>query len=192
VKVARWLRLCGILGLATGLYFVVPVDSHPPGGFVLRTGLSCLFFVVLATAVVVQIRLAAADSDRHVDGLIVVIAVVLFAFALGFYVMHLRRPGEVVGLSTRVDALYFVISTMLTVGFGDIHAEGQLARGVVIVQMLFDVLFIATSGALIRARMHDRAVERAANRPTGGEQRPRRSLSERRRRRKTPDPPVAG
>jgi hypothetical protein len=46
--------------------------------------------------------------------------------------LNLVDTEQVSGLNTRTDALYFTLVTMATVGFGDIHAEGQFARAMVI------------------------------------------------------------
>jgi hypothetical protein len=47
----------------------------------------------------------------------------------------------------RVGALYYTVSTLSTVGFGDIAARSDAARILVTVQMLFDLALI---GVLVR------------------------------------------
>ena len=60
----------------------------------------------------------------------------------------MNRDGtQVAGLATRVDAVYFTVTTLSTVGYGDIHAISQAARVVVTVQILFDLMFL---GVLVR------------------------------------------
>jgi voltage-gated potassium channel len=150
------------------LYFVVPVREDPAGGMVLRAAVTALLLAGLAAIVVIEVRHAIVDPEETVDGLVTALALVWVVFALAFYVLHLHRPSEIAGLETRVDALYFAVSTMLTVGYGDIHATGQVARGLVLVQMVFDVAFVATAGAVLNARFRSRAervaVERASSR----------------------------
>ncbi|CAO5231030.1 potassium channel family protein [Frankia sp. AgKG'84/4] len=78
----------------------------------------------------------------------VCLTVLLFAttyYSLAYY------GDEMSGIRTRTDALYFTMTVLTTVGFGDVHAVGQAARVVVTVQMGFDVLFIASAGAALRA-----------------------------------------
>ena len=53
------------------------------------------------------------------------------AFALADYIIADAYPGQFVGLETKLDGLYFALTTLATVGYGDVHAEGELARGVV-------------------------------------------------------------
>jgi voltage-gated potassium channel len=61
-----------------------------------------------------------------------------------------------VDLHTRTDALYFTLSTLTTIGFGDVHAVGQVARVLVIVQMIFDVVFVAAVAATLRGHLSSR------------------------------------
>ncbi|WP_218005768.1 potassium channel family protein [Actinomadura hibisca] len=53
------------------------------------------------------------------------------------------------GIGTRLDALYFAMTTLGTVGFGDIVAVGQAARAVVTVQTAFDLLVVTTALSLV-------------------------------------------
>lgn len=176
---ARWFRVLGILLLVGTLYFVVPVRQDPAGGMILRAGATALLLAGLAAVVILQVRRAVLDAEATIDGLITALALVWAVFALGFYVLQLQRSDQLVGLETRVDALYFAASTMLTVGYGDVHATGQIARGMVLVQMMFDVAFVATAGAVINARVRSRAERRAAERGDVRGRRPRRPRARR-------------
>ena len=162
---ARWIRLVGITVLVLAFYFVCPVDSDPAGGPVLRAFLAVLLLAALATAVVAQIMLSLEDEDRHLDGLILAILAVWVVFALAFYILASHQADQVAGLSTKLDSLYFAATTMLTIGYGDVHATGQLARGMVLVQMLFDVVFVAMGVSVLNAQVRNR-VERGQGRPT--------------------------
>lgn len=77
-----------------------------------------------------------------VVGVLVLETVLLFAVT---YLTVAQYDGQMRGLTTPLDAAYFTMTTLMTIGFGDISAEGQLARGVVLVQMLFTVLVLSSS-----------------------------------------------
>jgi len=84
--------------------------------------------------------------------------------ALKIKVMSERSTAQIVGLDTRLDALYFTMTTLLTIGFGDIHATGQAARALVLVQMVFNVVIIATAASTINTRVRTKAEIRAEER----------------------------
>ena len=56
-----------------------------------------------------------------------------------------RDGSQVTGLDTRIDAIYFAVTVMSTVGFGDIHASSQAARIVVTFQIMFNLLFVGVA-----------------------------------------------
>ncbi|HRD59993.1 MAG TPA: potassium channel family protein [Nocardioides sp.] len=142
--------------LVLTLYFTVPVESDPRGGPLLRAFLATTVLALLAAAVVLQVRLSIDNEDRHLDGLIVAILMVWIVFSMAFYILADHQPHQVSGLHTKLDSLYFAATTMLTIGYGDIHAEGQLARGMVLVQMLFDVVFVAIAVGTLTTQMRNR------------------------------------
>jgi len=162
----RWLRLGLACGLAVFMYFVVPASPRLPAeAIVLRTLATVAALAVLAFGIVWQVRLTMQQGlDRRVDGLVVSLVVVVLAFALGFYLLNAQNPEQLEGLSTRVDALYFTMSTLTTVGFGDVHATGQAARIMVVIQMAFNLVFVATAAAVLSARIRAAATKRVGNR----------------------------
>jgi hypothetical protein len=170
----RWLRLGLACGLAVFLYFVVPASPRlPADAIVLRAVTALAALAILALGIVSQVRLTMQHGlDRRVDGLVVSLVIVVLAFALGFYLLNAQDPEQLDGLSTRVDALYFTMSTLTTVGFGDVHATGQAARIMVIIQMAFNLIFVATAAAVLSARVREAATKRlgdrfAAPKPSG-------------------------
>jgi hypothetical protein len=155
VGLARWLRLLGIVGLTAVIYFIVPVKYDANADLARRTVGASVLSVALIWGMLYQIRLHVDDSSRRLDGLIVSIVLVVEVFALTFYIVEVRNPGEFAGLDTRIDSLYFTVATLATVGFGDVHAVGQAARALVLVQMVFNVLFVATAAAIMSTRVRD-------------------------------------
>jgi voltage-gated potassium channel len=148
----RWLRLGSLLVLSLALFFLAPVDQDPPGGLALRTAVAVVVLALLALVLGRQLTRHARDQELRVDGLVAAILLVLVVFAFAFYGLAVHRPGEVEGIRTRLDALYFSASTMLTIGYGDAHAAGQWARGLALVQMVFDVVYVAAAVRLLTAR----------------------------------------
>jgi voltage-gated potassium channel len=88
------------------------------------------------------------DPGRGLRGLSMLLILLVMAASLTFFLLDQASPDAFVGLETRTDALYFTLTTMTTVGFGDVHAEGQLARALVCVLIVFNVVVVAS---LVRA-----------------------------------------
>ncbi|MEI7056665.1 potassium channel family protein [Nocardioides sp. CCNWLW239] len=149
--------LVGVVVLLVAFYFVVPVSADPRGGMVLRVGGSVVAVCLLAVVLGRQLVRHARDLDRHVDGLVASIVLVLVLFALAYYALQLHSPGQMEGVRTRLDALYFSAATMLTIGYGDAHPAGQAARGLALVQMVFDVVYVAAAVRLLSARVGSKA-----------------------------------
>jgi hypothetical protein len=148
-----------LLGLLIAAYFVVPVQYSPNG---LRAGVVSMLLIAAAGAVLIwQVLLLVDDPDRRVEGLLFALIVGVLTFALAFDRLEIEDPTQITGLTTRLDSLYFTMTTLLTIGFGDIHAEGQLARGVVLLQMVFNVAVIATGASTLTSRVRMKAQHRA-------------------------------
>jgi voltage-gated potassium channel len=157
----RWVGHALILSLILVVYFAAPVQFTLNEATGWRIATSVVALGLLAAFVVLVLRRQVDDESRRVDGLITVILVVVVAFAMAFYIMEKSSPGEVVDLNTRLDSLYFTVSTLLTIGYGDVHAQGQAARALVLVQVVFDVVFVATAAGLLSSRVRSRARQRS-------------------------------
>jgi voltage-gated potassium channel len=84
------------------------------------------------------------DPGRGVRMLAMMLVLLIVAASLTFFLVNQARPEEFVGLQTKTDALYFTLTTMSTVGFGDVHAEGQVARALVCILIVFNVVVVAS------------------------------------------------
>jgi voltage-gated potassium channel len=138
--------LLGVLGMLV-IFYSVPVNTQESAG---RAAISVLITLLgiaaLAWAIVEQLKRQLHSRSEDIHTLVMLLVLVAMVFALGFFVLEEHNPGQLSGVSTRTDALYFTMSTLTTVGYGDVHADGQLARGLVIVQLIFNAVFV---GALV-------------------------------------------
>ena len=158
----RWAHLLGILVAIVAVYFVAPVAADVDKVNVIRGFSALLIGVGGVVGVVRQLRLHLDDTDRRVDGLIVSIWAVMVTFSFVFYTMDQRDPSQFAEMETRLDALYFTAATTASVGYGDVHAAGQAARALVLVQILFNVVFIGSAVALLSSRIKSVSSARAA------------------------------
>src|SRR5581483_10958885 len=119
---APWLRLFGGTVLLVAVYFAVPVRAD--GSVAFRLLATALLLALAPLLIAREIR-KAADSPLWVLALALVVGVL--AFAMADYLVAVSGAGEFAGLDTRTDALYFAVTTLATVGFGDVHAQSQFA-----------------------------------------------------------------
>jgi hypothetical protein len=147
---AAWFRVTAAVALLVALFYVVPVEPGASGWRLVLRSAAALVFVGGAIALVVwQIRRRLHTDQLPLEGLAVALVAGAIAFALADYVLAISSPHQWDGLTTRTDALYFALSTLFTVGFGDIHAAGQGARVLVICQMVFNIAVLATGASLL-------------------------------------------
>ena len=89
------------------------------------------FLVLVAVVTWITREVVRQSSQRtaevNQDRLLLLVVVGLMFFALIDLVIARTGSSEFVGLETKTDALYFALTTLATVGFGDVHAEGQVA-----------------------------------------------------------------
>lgn len=159
------LALVGVLGV----YFMAPVGSGQSANQVaLGLGITAVCVGLVTAVVLREFRRQARGEEPGLTGvqLIVIFEMVLVLFALGYFSLATHGTNQMEGIETRLDALYFTATTMATVGYGDIHPVGQLARGVATAQMAFNVVFVAAFVRLlttgVRARVAAEDAERGA------------------------------
>lgn len=140
------------------VYFAVPIhDRDGSLATALRAAITVVALIAVVLAIGRQVLRQLSRPGAPLGGLVASLVAGLLLFALLDYAVAYHAPGEFPGLRTRLDALYFALSTVLTVGFGDISAKGQLARGLLCVQMLFNVVVLATAASLLARQIGARA-----------------------------------
>ena len=129
------------------LYFLAPLDwidaIRVPAAIVVATA-------VLAGVTVWQVLAIIRSADpgvRAIEALAVIAPIYLLLFAAMYFLMSRNDPGAFTGDLSRMDALYFTVSTFVTVGFGDIVATSQSMRVAVTAQMMLDLLIL---GAVVK------------------------------------------
>jgi hypothetical protein len=145
------LRILVLAALLSGVYAVIPLQTDR-WWLGLAGGLAALLAI---TPFTVRRVTAVASSTEPVlaaaEAIVFVVAMLVFGFSSVYLAIN-RGDGQFVGLSTKVDAVYFTATTLATVGYGDIHAQGQAARMAVTLQMVIDLSVLAiTVKALVGA-----------------------------------------
>jgi len=145
-----WVRPMAAVGVATGLYFVLPLGAGDlrDWQWVVR-GLGLLLGLPgLTWLVATQVR-RAMDAGRRIGERLAMLITVVDVVVVFFAALYTLLADQFDGLDTRLDALYFAVTTLTTVGYGDITATGQAARAVVIVQMFFDLIIVTSAISIV-------------------------------------------
>jgi voltage-gated potassium channel Kch len=154
-----------LIAAATAGYFFVPVPG-PMRVSSLATVFGCgvaALGVLIALAVR---RLLTAGENARIRTLLLLLVLTVLFFSWSDAAVG-RLPGQFAGLHTRIDGLYFTIATLATVGFGDVHATGQLARAAVTIQVIFNLIFLSTAAAMITGFVRERARSRVGASQSG-------------------------
>jgi alkylhydroperoxidase/carboxymuconolactone decarboxylase family protein YurZ len=168
-----WHRPAATLAGVLVVYFAFPDRVlWTDRAFLVSVLLMVVGVVVLGWSIISQVRRQLTGEADDLQSLVTLLVLVLIVFAVGFYALERASPGEIEGLRTRIDSLYFTLATMATVGYGDVHAVKQVARAVVASQMVFNIVFVGALAAVLTGRVRIRVQERAMGRrgsPTRGD-----------------------
>lgn len=142
--------------MLTLAYFVLPFN---------RIDDISALLVVIAGAVVVfamcvwQVRLILRVDyplAQAAEALAVTLGLYLLGYAMLYYLMSGADPQSFTIRLTRLDALYFCVTVFATVGFGDIVADVEAARAVVLAQMIGNLVLIGLALRLLTASVRVR------------------------------------
>ncbi|WP_079155643.1 potassium channel family protein [Streptomyces ambofaciens] len=159
--VRPWLVRAGVTVAVVVAYFLLPLDHLGPRRPVLSWVLFALALTVVAVLLLRQIRHVFTNRPDSRPGAVLSLLIVLTVhiFSATYYALA-KHEGEFVGLSTRVDALYFTIVTLATVGYGDITPSGQAARIVTVLQITYSFVFLTAAATALAQRLRDMVVRR--------------------------------
>lgn len=147
VAVTLGRAVIAVMGLLAA-YFVLPLGNR--GDIAVRAVAAVIGLVVFGAIFVRQLRqirkarypvLRAAEASALVATLFIVV------MASVHYSLAAATPSSYTEPLSRLDALYFTVTTFATVGYGDIAPTSDATRSVAMVQM---VLGVALLGAGIR------------------------------------------
>ncbi len=156
-RVEVFVQIGGLATLVLLVYFLVPLDGE--------------YAEVIAGAVVIVAILAllpwAVRRARHVltseqpvlvaaQSLAIGLTLLIVSFSSIYFVLGSEHEGQIDGIRTKIDALYFTITILSTVGFGDVTATGQGARALVAVHMILNLVFLAVAIRLLSSALEQR------------------------------------
>lgn len=130
------------LGLLA-LYAFVPIPGRSGLGATIGMVIGLLIFTGLTGWQLRRVVRSDQPVLQAIEAVAFALSLLLAVFAFTYLTLSRADPGNFSEHLDRVDAMYFTVSTLATVGFGDISPISDGARLLVTVQMLFDLVLIA-------------------------------------------------
>ncbi|MFI6446385.1 potassium channel family protein [Kitasatospora sp. NPDC050543] len=163
-----WAGLLVGFGLLIAAYFMLPLTAFGPHHPTLSWIVFSVALVGLSVLLLFQIRQVLLEAEgRPGVQLVFLSAVSMVIFSASYYALS-REPGAFIGLNTRTDALYFTVITMSTVGYGDITPATQTTRLLVVLQILYNFVFLAAAASAVSGRVRSQVGVRMRKRGKDG------------------------
>jgi voltage-gated potassium channel len=131
------------------VYYDAPLD-RPIDGFTLVFFITGL--VALALVFVFEIRgilTSVRPRWRAIRALATAVPVLVIVFAATYCSIAAQDAGAFTEPITRTDGLYFTLTTLSTVGYGDIAPKSEVARIVVMIQMLVGLITVGVVAKVV-------------------------------------------
>ena len=129
------------------VYYLVPSKNVTAAQTIERLIVGLILFVAVVTYQVRHIVTASLPQLRAVEAFGTMVPLLLVIFAGIYGSLSAATPSSFTEPLSHTSALYFSVTTFATVGFGDIAARTDVARVIVSVQILFDLVLL---GGIVR------------------------------------------
>ena len=128
--------------LLFALYGEMPAANRTGIGTLIRLFIGLAIFGAVLGWQVLKIMGAEHPELRAAEALAIAIPVVLIVFAFTYLSMSHVKPGSFSEPLNHVRAVYFVITVLSTVGFGDITPKTDAAMILVSFQIMLDLVLL--------------------------------------------------
>jgi voltage-gated potassium channel len=157
------LRTFAMTVVVVAAYFLLPFDH----GFAGESVIGLVFGLVAVVALIGWEIWRITSSDyptlRGVEALGLIVPLYILLFAVAYFLMERANPASFGSPLSKIDAMYYSATVFTTVGFGDITAKTQVARVVVTIQMMLDLVFV---GLVVRLGINAVKVGQRRHQPT--------------------------
>jgi hypothetical protein len=128
--------------LLFALYAAVPAADRTGIGTLLELFIGLIIFGAVLGWQVLKIMGAEYPELRAAEALAVAVPIVLIVFAFTYLSLSHARPGSFSEPLNHVRSVYFVITVISTVGFGDITPKTDTAMILVSFQIMLDLVLL--------------------------------------------------
>ncbi len=137
------------VGILVGAYVLVPQNGVLEGRAVVQMFLGVILFSVVVTLQFYSIMRDPIPEVRAASALVVVGVMLTLLFALAYATMSAVSPAAFSQSLDRSSAIYFTVTVLSTVGFGDITPVTAAARWVVTLQMIVNITLVVVLGRVL-------------------------------------------
>ena len=156
-------------------FVVIPPGAVVRGDDALRVTIGVLMILAV---IVWQVRAIYNDpvpEFRAGASLVLLSVLLVLVFAMTYCAIYVADPTSFSEPMTNSTSIYFTVTTLATVGYGDVHAVTQGARWVVTVQMIVNLTLVVALGRVLLAaarvgRSRQQARRAGAQSATGDQQ----------------------
>ena len=131
------------------IYFLIPLDHLSETRSVVELVLGVLLVVIVLAIQLRGIVRSPYPLVRTVEALATTGPLFVIVFATTQSAIGSAQPGSYSQPMTRLDALYFTVTTFATVGYGDIAPVSQAARLVALLQMVLGLILLGIVARVI-------------------------------------------
>ncbi len=137
------------MGILVGAYVLVPQSGVLESTAVVQMLLGVVLFCVVLTLQFYSIMRDPIPEVRAASALVVAVVMLVLLFALAYATMSAVSPAAFSQSLDRSSAIYFTVTILSTVGFGDITPVTAAARWVVTLQMIIDITLVVVLGRVL-------------------------------------------
>jgi voltage-gated potassium channel len=161
-------RTAVVTGTMVAVYVTAPLDRRPAGAIAVRLLLELLALVLVLAWQIRSVSRSPHPVLRGVESLVVSVPLLVLSFAATYSVVDHNSPGSFTEDLSRLDAAYLAVTILSTVGFGDITPVTDVARSLVMSQMLVDLAFVGLVAKVLVGAVRRRRDEMQSVAATSG------------------------
>lgn len=147
--VAAFARLLGTTAALVALYYVLPLDRTMSRAAVMWLTAGLVAFVVLVFFQVRSILRSSHPALRAVEALGTAVPLFVLVFASTYLLLAGGQQEAFTEPLDKTDALYYTMSVLSTVGFGDIAPRTQAARVATTLQMAGNLIVVGVLARVV-------------------------------------------
>jgi hypothetical protein len=135
-------RTVVVTGAVVWFYVSATLTQRPAGAIAVRLLLELVVLVLVLGWQIREVTRSPHPVLRGVEAVVISVPLLVLTFAATYVVVDHNSPGSFTEALSRLDAAYLSVTILATVGFGDITPVSDVARSLVMSQMLVDLAFV--------------------------------------------------